>query len=83
MRTSLLVVSWATWSVLAVANQFEPEPDAGASPSLDALRACDGSPHGSSCSFSLDDGEARGTCVPPIPEAPAACIPSVVMTRVE
>ncbi len=86
MKTSLLVASWAVWVALAILNQgrFDDERDAsGPPPSFEALEACHDSQDGASCSFSLDEGEARGVCLSSVPGTPAACVPTVVLSRLE
>lgn len=85
MRTSVLVLSWAAWGVLAIANPggFEDDGEARPTPTLEALQACNGSADGASCSFSLDEGEARGICLSTPPDTPAACVPHAVLSRLE
>lgn len=86
MRTFALLVSWAVWVALAILNQgsFEEEPGInGPRPSVEALQACHDSQDGASCSFSLDEGEARGVCLSPVPGTPVACVPTAVLSRLE
>ena len=86
MKTFVLVASWAVWVALAVLNQrpYDDERDSsGPSPSFEALEACHDSQDGASCSFSEDEGEARGICLSPLPGSPAACVPTAVLSRLE
>ena len=86
MKTSVLVASWAVWVALALLNQgrYDDEPDSsGPPPSFEALEACQDSPDGASCSFSQDEGEARGICLSSVPGRPTVCVPTAVLSRLE
>jgi len=86
MKTFVLVASWAVWVALAVLSQrsYNDERDSSGPPtSIEALEACHNSHDGASCSFSEDDGEARGICLSSVPGRPAACVPTAVVSRME
>jgi hypothetical protein len=86
MKTFVTLASWAVWVALAVLNpgRYDDEGDSsGPPPSFEALEACHDSQDGASCSFSEDEGEARGICLSSVPGRPAACVPSAVLSRLE
>jgi hypothetical protein len=86
MKTFVTLASWAVWVALAVLNQGRYDDEAGSGgppPSFEALEACHDSQDGASCSFSEDEGEARGICLSPLPGSPAACVPTAVLSRLE
>ena len=85
MKNSVLVATWTVWVALAILNQAPNDgADAGGPPpSFEALEACQDSQDGASCSFTEDEGEARGICLSLVPGRPTACVPTAVLSRLE
>lgn len=85
MKNSVLVASWAIWVALAIFFQarYDGADASGPPPSFEALEACQDSQDGASCSFTEDEGEARGICLSSVPGRPTACVPTAVLSRLE